>query len=505
MYEPVQESSKKSLSNLNLASSSTRKIPRPPSVPPPSLPLKRSSSIKSEDRKSSSDKSQTEEHERKSSTASLPPRPSSTSRPPSRPSSVSRPRSMTETPHTAPSKNQNSKRSGHLQKRSVSFSRQPEVLDSGQLKKSPSTGSLKSILKHGGSSERMTESPMSMSVSAVTDQAPSPSQNDMPRKSRSKSRRRESPKLDGAAGGEPSRLDEPPKKSKSSKNRKRSSSKREQEDRQTTEKNLPVTPTESLTVPASNQENQAPPSSSSQPIMTPPKISLFDHVGQTESDFVDKIMSIQIHESDPLPANVHVKHPIVRVSLLDLNTGQYILKSSPSRKVTSVGEAPGVGIILPVLTQSFNLSAHGTKHPEWEDQILLNEDYLYLLQPHVILTFEILDFITSKKMLGGPTDGWYKVAWGFLKLVGGDGRANTEKNRLRIQLYRYPLFDLSLLSRDRNKPAVYYAFKGRRSKYPGTLWVTVKGVPKLDTREVKARSRLPTEIEVGKTTLEQVN
>ena len=33
--------------------------------------------------------------------------------------------------------------------------------------------------------------------------------------------------------------------------------------------------------------------------------------------------------------------------------------------------------------------------------------------------------------------GWYRVAWAFLKLVGGHGNPNTYK-KCRLQLYQYP-------------------------------------------------------------------
>ncbi len=150
------------------------------------------------------------------------------------------------------------------------------------------------------------------------------------------------------------------------------------------------------------------------------------------------------------------------------------------------------------------MSANQTKSPVWEEELILNEDYLHIMSPYTLVTFEILDFMTSKRMLMGPTDGWYKACWAFLKPIGADGTINTEQ-KVRLQLYKYPQWQLPILLKDKQKPCVYYAYKARKSFYPASLYVTIKGIPNMKTKEMKGRSRLPTEIEVGKQTLEQVS
>jgi len=35
----------------------------------------------------------------------------------------------------------------------------------------------------------------------------------------------------------------------------------------------------------------------------------------------------------------------------------------------------------------------------------------------------------------GSESGWHRIAWGFLKLVGANGKPNTDK-KVRLQLYQ---------------------------------------------------------------------
>jgi hypothetical protein len=53
---------------------------------------------------------------------------------------------------------------------------------------------------------------------------------------------------------------------------------------------------------------------------------------------------------------------------------------------------------------------------------------LHILQPNIIIGFEILNLIKNRKLLSKwDTDGWNKIAWGFIKVIGKNGLANTEK------------------------------------------------------------------------------
>ena len=114
--------------------------------------------------------------------------------------------------------------------------------------------------------------------------------------------------------------------------------------------------------------------------------------------------------------------------------------------------------------------------------------------------FEILDFVTSVKALQVYPDGWNRIAWGFLRLVGGDGSSNTD-TKARIQLYKYP---------KKIKPVtdgsafIYQCWKLPWVKYPSTLYVKVSGYKSLEMTRVTERPTLPSHIEYGKIPIEIV-
>jgi jouberin len=143
-----------------------------------------------------------------------------------------------------------------------------------------------------------------------------------------------------------------------------------------------------------------------------------------------------------------------------------LLKSDPERPVTRYNEPKYINYILPTITRAFDLHSNCTKTPIWQDCIMLNESYLNVITPNVVVLFEIVDFVThlKKNPNGGP---WHRVAWAFLKLVGNTGNSNTEKD-LRLQLYSYSKNTV----KDTDKtPGVFHSFRTTRNIYPSTLYV----------------------------------
>ncbi|KAJ3274488.1 Jouberin [Terramyces sp. JEL0728] len=117
----------------------------------------------------------------------------------------------------------------------------------------------------------------------------------------------------------------------------------------------------------------------------------------------DKIFVLKLLKSDPLVPEMDLKHPMVKVHIVDINTGQYYLKSS-DRCVSSVYEQ--TNFILPFLSDSFDLVLNSTKAPHWNQTILLNELYLHLLKKDVLVLFEILDYVDSVKHLCRQMKQW---------------------------------------------------------------------------------------------------
>nr|CAD7263043.1 unnamed protein product [Timema shepardi] len=192
----------------------------------------------------------------------------------------------------------------------------------------------------------------------------------------------------------------------------------------------------------------------------------------------EKIIGITVHRSDCLQPDVLVRHPLVKVHLIDVSTGEYLKKSDKNRPVSFFYENK-VEHILPLMTEIFDFRERRCIIPFWEELLVFNEDieYLYKTDPPVVILFEILDFVnfsvaSSQYKKLGSEGGWHKIAWAFLKPVGKNGVLNTE-HKVRLQLYKPQ--NSKIASCDSCDPYVWWS-RGRWDRYPGTLYVTVKGI-----------------------------
>ncbi|XP_041455755.1 jouberin-like isoform X2 [Lytechinus variegatus] len=225
-----------------------------------------------------------------------------------------------------------------------------------------------------------------------------------------------------------------------------------------------------------------------------------------------QVLGVIIHRSDRLKPDLYIAHPLVRVHIVDLKTGKYVMKSSRERAVTSYYETKNENLeyILPILTQPFDFKKRKSMTPCWEDQIIFNESFQYLIQdrddcPKIIIFFEILDFVsmniasTRPRLLKGQGT-WHRIAWAFLKLVGSNGAPNTEK-KVRLQLF-YPPFTYKA------KPDQVDVFQWweniHRQPYPATLYVTVKSIKPPQDINPATRSLFATQEERGLMTYKEL-
>ncbi|XP_055247046.1 jouberin isoform X7 [Gorilla gorilla gorilla] len=174
------------------------------------------------------------------------------------------------------------------------------------------------------------------------------------------------------------------------------------------------------------------------------------------------------------------------------------------RPVSSYYEKENVDYILPIMTQPYDFKQLKSRLPEWEEQIVFNENFPYLLRgsdesPKVILFFEILDFLSMDEIknnseVQNQECGFRKIAWAFLKLLGANGNANIN-SKLRLQLYYPP-------TKPRSQLHVVEAFewwsKCPRNRYPSTLYVTVRGLKVPDCIKPSYRSMMALQEEKGK-------
>lgn len=224
------------------------------------------------------------------------------------------------------------------------------------------------------------------------------------------------------------------------------------------------------------------------------------------------ILSVTVHRADNLKPDLLISHPMVRVHVVDMETGQYVKKSDSSRSVTSYYETQSdapVDFIMPVMTQPYDFKKYKSLTPSWEEVLLFNDVFSYFLSrkesdPKVIMFFEVVDFLSmtaAKRRKGVVTGdkGWYHVAWAFLKVVGGNGAPNTDK-KVRLQLFQPPKSTI----KTNNIVEVYQWWKStKRVPYPSTLYVTLKGVQPPKTIDPSLRSMFAIQQEKGKVSFEE--
>ncbi|XP_072221649.1 jouberin isoform X2 [Leuresthes tenuis] len=239
--------------------------------------------------------------------------------------------------------------------------------------------------------------------------------------------------------------------------------------------------------------------------------------GETEPEEPQKptfddslVLGVFIHRTDRLRTHLMISHPMVKIHVVDENTGQYVKKENSHRPVSSFYEGENVDHILPIMTQPFDFKKNKSIIPEWQEQIIFNERFGYFVQqsdqsPKVILFFEILDFVSMEEARANidvdkHERGFRKIAWAFLKLVGTNGVLNIE-NKLRLQLFCPP-------PRAKRQPktieAVEWLRKYPRTKYSSTLYVTVKGIKVPEHVDPSIRSMMALQEERGSTSYSEL-
>ncbi|XP_045150448.1 jouberin isoform X2 [Echinops telfairi] len=216
------------------------------------------------------------------------------------------------------------------------------------------------------------------------------------------------------------------------------------------------------------------------------------------------VLGVYVHRTDRLKSDFMISHPMVKIHVVDANTGQYVKKDDSERSVSSYYEKENVDYILPIMTQPYDFKQLKSRLPEWEEQIIFNENFPYLLRdldesPKVILFFEILDFLSMDEIRNNSevqnrACGFRKIAWAFLKLLGANGNVNIN-SKLRLQLYYPP-------AKPRAPSDVVEIFewwsKCPRNRYPSTLYVTVRGLKVPDCIKPSYRSMMALQEEKGK-------
>ncbi|XP_047467681.1 jouberin isoform X2 [Mugil cephalus] len=222
------------------------------------------------------------------------------------------------------------------------------------------------------------------------------------------------------------------------------------------------------------------------------------------------VLGVYIHRTDRLKTDIMISHPMVKIHVIDENTGQYVKKEDCHRPVSSYYEQETVDHILPIMTQPFDFKKNKSIIPEWQEQIIFNERFGYFVQqtedsPRAILFFEILDFVTMEEARANVDvdkheRGFRKIAWGFLKLVGTNGVLNID-SKLRLQLFCPPP---RAKRQSKTVEVVEWWKKHPRTKYASTLYVTVKGLKLPEHVDPSMRSMMALQEERGSTSYSEL-
>jgi len=122
-----------------------------------------------------------------------------------------------------------------------------------------------------------------------------------------------------------------------------------------------------------------------EPTIKSHKHALFDASKNVYSGKMSQpILMLQIVGADMLTLDANLAHPSVRVSVCDINTGQYL-------KIDSLDDA-SPEMVLPQMTLPYNMKKTKSLVPIWNDYLYYDILYNNFLKDNVVFIFELIDF-----------------------------------------------------------------------------------------------------------------
>ena len=214
----------------------------------------------------------------------------------------------------------------------------------------------------------------------------------------------------------------------------------------------------------------------------------------TEASF----LSVSVNHVDTLVPQKELNSPIVRVSLLDAESGQYLGYRSPfdlsnferkgkgkQKAMRLLKERVPPNVIPPAQTQQCVLK--NLPFPKlaatWNSSATFPQDVDVLQRQNSLIVFEVLQPVLATLDNGGilcfskrPKQE-IPIAWAFLKLKSADETLNL--GHLRLQLYEYKGRTNNVCSQQGGQSACAafpYWKRQRKSKYNATIYVTLEQV-----------------------------
>ncbi|KNC52471.1 jouberin [Thecamonas trahens ATCC 50062] len=187
---------------------------------------------------------------------------------------------------------------------------------------------------------------------------------------------------------------------------------------------------------------------------------------------VCETFTVRVDRADVLVPDVRMTHPLVQVHVIGEESGSRLPRGTDSAPVNAPPVSSSLDAIEPLLTKPCNFRARGVFEPVWEESLEFGVPWANVVKPGVLLLFELLDYgglneAVQASKSNKEADGWFRIAWGFLKVAPTPDRSYSRRP-LRLQLYKYP--KSFLLS------GVVQAATGAawgRKQYPSTLYVSL--------------------------------
>uniref|UniRef100_A0A915JX22 C2 domain-containing protein n=1 Tax=Romanomermis culicivorax TaxID=13658 RepID=A0A915JX22_ROMCU len=220
----------------------------------------------------------------------------------------------------------------------------------------------------------------------------------------------------------------------------------------------------------------------------------------------NEVLAVIVHRTDRIKSKLYITHPTIKIHLLNVQTGQYVKKSRSNKPGSYFTENRSIDYLLPQMTKP-SIITHQNTIPCWEELIVFNEyvSYLTSMNDDVVILFELLDFVNMKRLTsrrkitlldeGNDSDsGWVRIAWAFLKLQPHLNKSSDCCEKIRLQLYRASKKTKMKDNQQTTEIFMWYRCNVR-SKYRGSLFVTVKPTVCLSSISTALRSMYPSQAE----------
>ncbi|XP_055328790.1 jouberin-like isoform X2 [Paramacrobiotus metropolitanus] len=222
-------------------------------------------------------------------------------------------------------------------------------------------------------------------------------------------------------------------------------------------------------------------------------------------DRLRKVFALIVHRTDRLAVSSLVQSVVVRISIIDRSTSDYLKKTKRAATFYYENARKDLDYILPVMTRICDIPKSSnpvTSIPAWEEQLLYNEEFARFASEDVLLFFELADFIPAAKATNPSKshkweDASFKpVAWGFYKMQSLSKKVTTGRKRLQLYL---PISTGLLSKRSATFPTIYRWYLTKiRIRYPSTLYVTLVETEISNKVPPVLRSVLPNQPEIAK-------